>query len=184
MPWLPLYATDPDLGLLLRWLNQDEDIAFLLATGPGRWQARRRLGALTPGRYALWHLPSGPLPLAPLNPASPAGTVADPWSGWQEGRAGAAAGVPALPPEYPGVIYLVVREPHAANQLPICSFEWAGGQRESPAAHWWQRLRRRLEEVAEAVPLGGPAEEGQPEVLALPKARVRFAQGAVGAARV
>ncbi len=144
MPCLSMYLDRPDTTLLLAWLNDDPEIAFLvlagrktrptkklrqlLASGQGctfydigglsslvhienRWIAVPRLETLPDGRYTLWHVPSGPLPLLYGNQPGqrgPAcehphvgramtlaqalgredGIIEDPWSGWVERNPG------------------------------------------------------------------------------------------------
>ncbi|MCC7418729.1 MAG: hypothetical protein IT428_00470 [Planctomycetaceae bacterium] len=100
MPWLPLYADEDDFRDVLSWLNSDADIAFIVADGPQRWRAVARLEILTYGRYCLWHLPSGPLPLLGQGTIEDS-QVPDPWAGWQEVRTGAEPSDPYSGPDTP-----------------------------------------------------------------------------------
>lgn len=63
MPWLPIYATDKDLQNIFSYLNDEEEVAFLVANGAGRWIARKSHDYIGDARYCIWHVPSGPLPL-------------------------------------------------------------------------------------------------------------------------
>lgn len=88
-----MYLLEKDIEFLNDWLNQEEEVAFLLGDGPRRWIARKEctilsmpaiktglrtcellpeeITAITPGNFLtgkkydfnLWHVPSGPLPL-------------------------------------------------------------------------------------------------------------------------
>lgn len=57
MAWLPLYLLQPDVEFLNDWLNQEEEIAFLVANGEGRWIAKKQhdlvgdIGAQPVGRH-------------------------------------------------------------------------------------------------------------------------------------
>ena len=39
MPWLPMYIDKLDLEMLINWLNEDINIAFIVADGSKRWKA-------------------------------------------------------------------------------------------------------------------------------------------------
>lgn len=39
MPWLPCYVSGDDTSILLSFLNQSDDVAFIVADGDGRWKA-------------------------------------------------------------------------------------------------------------------------------------------------
>lgn len=96
MALIPMYLLPPDIELLNDWLNQENEIAFLVADDPGKWIAQntraisRDIGTqvamrghsfLRPGyvEYNLWHVPSGPLPL--LTQGLTDGLIQDPWHG-------------------------------------------------------------------------------------------------------
>jgi hypothetical protein len=34
MPWIPIYADSTDFQVLHEWLNQNEEIAFVISDGP------------------------------------------------------------------------------------------------------------------------------------------------------
>src|SRR5689334_7614903 len=101
MAWLPIYAADSDWDLLLGILNADSEIAFVSSDGPGRWRAIKTVARLSVGRYCLWHVPSGALPI--IRPeGQPSGLIEDPFAGWQEEQ-------PYFGPGHPGVFWLNVR---------------------------------------------------------------------------
>ena len=80
MPWLPFYASKEDFDTLRNHVNATDDLAYLVACGPGQWKAVRALESTECGRYCLWHVQSGPLPL--LRPGSETpGEVVDPFAG-------------------------------------------------------------------------------------------------------
>ncbi|HJT77944.1 MAG TPA: hypothetical protein VJ739_12145 [Gemmataceae bacterium] len=160
MAWLPMYLDRPDADLLLSWLNEDEEIAFIVLAGrktrpteqlerlrasgqsftfyaisgmaqlvevKNRWRAVQRLDALPDGKYTLWHVPGGPLPLlaGDRRPRSRRqagrgftlaqalghedGTVPDPWAGWIERQPGADPSQPYFGAGHAAIIDLEVR---------------------------------------------------------------------------
>jgi hypothetical protein len=156
MPWLPMYADENDLEALLAWLNDEQEIAFIVSNGHKKWIARKSLEKMEQGRYCLWHTPSGLLPLLAANsviqkkleqrgyflwPKSSRPlprlvtsilgfrrVVRDPWKGWTERLTGADPLVPYFGPGHPGVIWLNVRVEgrDPPGSLGMSSFEWIG----------------------------------------------------------
>ena len=62
--WLPMYLHGNDLELLCEWLNAEKEIAFLVSNGERKWIAVDRVEKpLIEGKYILWHIPSGPIPV-------------------------------------------------------------------------------------------------------------------------
>ena len=106
MPWLPLYLFDDDTVSLLTILNDDPEVAFIISTGIGQWKAAQTLPDLTGRRYAIWHVPSGALPLLPAINGDPDDKILDPWQGWTERRAGADPTTPYFGPGHPGIFWL------------------------------------------------------------------------------
>jgi hypothetical protein len=84
MPRILMYLTADDVPTLLSLLSDDPEIAFLKSDGPRRWRAVERLDCLDRERVALWHVPSGPLPLVDQHRDKPIGFIEDPWAGWKE----------------------------------------------------------------------------------------------------
>ena len=112
MAWIPMYLLDKDVEFLNDWLNQEEEIAFLVSNGHKRWIAKKEhnvsadigtqligdgyaLGMPNYVEYYLWHIPSGQLPLLGDSGGTATlkltrehwekdGKVIDPWSGWTE----------------------------------------------------------------------------------------------------
>lgn len=152
MPHLSLYLLREDILFVNDWLNAEEEIAFLVSVGEGRWVARRehaivpdigtqRFGGsgIWPGaaEYYLWHIPSGPLPLP--RPTGSTGVklrirpgtseeelhVRDPWGGWNEMRAGANRRIPWLGPGPVGAVHLTIHE-HENEEIPLSGFGWIG----------------------------------------------------------
>jgi hypothetical protein len=108
MPWLPIYANEADCSELLTYLNQSDEVAFILANGVGRWIAVSSIATLTPSRYCLWHVPSGPLPLFRGADKTP-DEIVTPSQGWLEVKAGADSSSPYFGAGHPGIIRLNVR---------------------------------------------------------------------------
>jgi len=171
MPCLSFFADEVDAKLLLKHLNSDPEIAYLVpdehtdsmpATGC-RWKAVSGVERLHDGNYTLWHVPSGPLPL--LTADSRTRQIEDPWAGWAELRSGHDSADPNFGPAYPGVIRLKLwarHRPYTAEELAtlpavtswwdggrellaVSKFEWSGnsefGVEVPQTRRWWNRLK-------------------------------------------
>ena len=128
MPWFPIYADEDDFQSILTWLNEEQDIAFIVSNGSKKWIAKKSIDRLEQGRNCLWHIPSGPLPLLQANPNKPDQAVKNPWKGWKEKRTGANPTTPYFGAGHPGVIWLNVQPVgrEADNSIGISSFGVSG----------------------------------------------------------
>src|SRR5262245_40850851 len=171
MPWIPMYLVQEDIPNLIELLG--EDIAFILGDGDRRWRATldrsRELGP----RTALWHVPSGSLPLLRSLWHLPAGKVGDPWTGWTEERTGANETTPYFGAGHPGVFWLNLRIPGRGpgSVCGMSSFEWIGNHYSvagNPAlpvtVRRWEKLRRQVKKCARKVPRGGTREPSPAEI--------------------
>lgn len=148
-----MYLLKNDVAYLNDWLNQEEEIAFLISQGHKQWIAcekhdmlgdiwRQKLGNsydfLVPNfvEYNLWHIPSGPLPLIESNSeglklkfneekCNDDGKINDPWSGWTEIRTGANSRIPYFGAGHPGVIHLEIKTSDN-GEIPMSNFGWTG----------------------------------------------------------
>lgn len=153
MAWLPMYLLDKDVEFLNDWLNQEEEIAFLVSNGHQQWIAKKEhdiladIGTQTFGaghnftvpnfvEYNLWHVPSGPLPLLDANKGvarlrfdkedwNEDGKIENPWLGWTEIRTGAKSSVPYFGAGHPGVFHLEIKLPHD-DEIRMSNFGWIG----------------------------------------------------------
>jgi hypothetical protein len=190
MPYFSIYTDDDDNRRILLILNEDPEVAFIVAKGPGRWIARRTLDRVHGGDYCLWHVDSGPLPLVRAH-GTIFGTVEDPWSGWTEERAG---GDPSLPwfHDSPGQIFWNVSVPDVTykNKIGLSGFSWIGnywrsvGKPADPKTEkWWAKFRRMIKKIpARRIPRIGPIDGPKPEIWALPSALSRIENGVTRAA--
>jgi hypothetical protein len=67
VPQVSFVADEDDFANILAYLYDRPDIAFIVADGPGRWRTVQLLDRIDVDRIALWHIPSGPLPLPQSN---------------------------------------------------------------------------------------------------------------------
>lgn len=153
MAWLPMYLLDKDVEFLNDWLNQEEEIAFLVSSGHKKWIAKKEHNILTDiqtqtfgaghnftipnyAEYTLWHVPSGPLPLLDASKGvarlkfnkedwDEDGKVENPWVGWTEIRQGANSRVPYFGAGHPGVIHLEIKLPQD-DEIRMSNFGWIG----------------------------------------------------------
>src|SRR6266498_4489178 len=105
MAWIPMYLVEPDVEFLNDWLNQEEEIAFLVSNGHKRWIAKKEHNilndlknnffAFSHPEYSLWHIPSGNLPVIKPHRGGVTlrlkeedwkyeQTISNPWEGWTE----------------------------------------------------------------------------------------------------
>lgn len=186
VPWLPLYLFGDDTDIVRTMLNADPEAAFIVSDGINRWKAVKALDALAEKCHAIWHVPSGPLPLLPALSSEPIGQIVDPWQGWTERRKGADPTVPYFGAGHPGVIWLNLRNRNDANErtIGLSSIEWIGhryaeiGHAVEPATDkWWKRLNTSIKRRSSKMPRGGPHGALKPEIYALPDAVRAFAEG-------
>ncbi len=198
MPYLPMYVLEKDVFLINEILNQDPQIAFLICNGPKTWMARQSHN-ITPDigsqpssngnnsklpnfvEYALWHIPSGPLPLISdiddfkQTEAVRKDWVQDPWKGWTEKYLGPIHRRPYFGAGHPGIINLEIRLP-LTGEIRISSFSWIGdhykmiGIGANPATiKFWYKLRRTIKKVAKEIPRGNNP-NWKKEIFAFPEA--------------
>ena len=179
MPWLPIYADEEDFILIQDYLNQCEEIAFIVSDGEHRWRAKRNLPKFESNRICLWHVLSGSLPLVHPYPSKIIDTISDPWSGWTELRAGADSTCPFFGVGDQGVFWLNYhpKSKRMSDGLALSSFEWIGnhyGLIGHPAPKvtekFWQRLRNWTKMIAVRIPREGPMDGPKPEIWAFPSA--------------
>lgn len=186
MPSIPFYCAPSDLPALLDLFG--DDIAFIIADGDRRWRAVSVAGSghlpCDGTRTALWHVPSGPLPLMGAEIIKPNGLpdveptrdILDPWSGWTEARTGANPSVPYFGAGHGGVFWLDLamtgREP--GSQCGQSSLGWIGKRYPDGAPQVtvdrWARLRRQIAKATRKAPLGGFRSGKRPTVFTFPHA--------------
>ena len=151
MPSISFVADEDDLRTVLAYLNDNPEVAFIVADGPGRWRAVEALERLDVGRITLWHVPSGPLPLLQARLGQPDLPIQDPWHGWHELRPGYDKSQPWFGPSHTGVMSLLPnpRGPGTRHGVGISEFQWIGnrysviGRGAAPATErFWKSLRR------------------------------------------
>jgi hypothetical protein len=185
MPWLPIYATEQDIHNIFVFLNGDEEVAFLVADGPGKWIAKKKHDYVGDARYCIWHVPSGPLPLVRPN-GQEDGKIEDPWKGWKEERAGADPTRPYFGAGHPGVIWLnaCAASKRKKNGIGLSSFEWIGNWykvignvAQETTEKFWKRMGRSVKKGATRIPREGSWDGEHPEIWALPDALMKIKVG-------
>jgi hypothetical protein len=154
MAWLPMYLLEKDVEFLNDWLNQEEEVAFLISNGRKKWIAKKEhiiipdIGTQSIGQgndfsmpnfveYSLWHILSGPLPLIEANNGgvklklkkedwNEDGKIDNPWLGWTEIRTGANSRVPYFGAGHPGIISLEINLPFDKGEIRMSTFGWIG----------------------------------------------------------
>jgi hypothetical protein len=192
MPWLPIYCNESDQMELLSYLNESEEIAFIVSAGAGRWVAVKNIEILRPGRYCLWHIPSGPLPLWRGVWDAP-GEISNPFDSWIEARPGADTSLPYFGSGQHGVIWLNIHGMQTdklteTQTMGMSSFEWIGNhyrpignEASIQTLKFWKMLRKWIKKKAYQVPRGGPQQSTKPEIWAFRGASDMFEDGVKGA---
>ncbi len=186
MPWLPFYADKDDFRVVHNYLNQNEELAFIIPNGPHRWRAVHTVPRMVGVRICLWHVPSGPLPLAQPYPSKTVDYISDPWRGWTQLRTDTDPTCPYLRGNHPGLLWLNHR-PTAqqfSDGIGLSSFEWIGNKFSiigSPAPkvteRFWQSLRRWAKKSTVMIPRVGRVDGAKPEIWAFPSALTAFRSG-------
>jgi hypothetical protein len=186
MAWLPMYLLESDVEFLNDWLNQEEEIAFLVSNGNKRWIAKKQheiikdIGTQEMGsgnfkipnfiEYNLWHIPSGPLPLIKRNKGGVTlrlkkedwefdNEVPNPWLGWTELVTGANYRVPYFE-SHTGIIRLEINLP-SNEPIPISNFGWIGNHYSilgSKANPLTEKFWKKLKRMAKKIAIHIPRE--------------------------
>jgi hypothetical protein len=204
MPSIPFYALKKDFVWLFDWLNQEEELAFIVPDGPGRWRAVNNYSFQGEGDYTFWHVKSGPLPLM-RGKGKRDEEIADPWSGWKEEveyGGGLAAVVPGLTtggrpffgPTSLGTFDLsadisVCKKRRHHLKLPpsvigMSHFGWVGNhysilghKAHKSTERLWAKLKRAIAKQSVKIPRQGPLDGPAKEVWALPTAYEKIRAG-------
>ena len=152
-----VYLAGRDIDLVVSHFDDDDEIAWLVADGPGRWIARPQVAELLEGTV-LWHIPSGPLPLIGTDGDGSNQWVTDPFQGWDEPQPWRQRPSPVF--LHPGVYDLDITSPDSPyleqpGQIPLSGIGWianyfaAIGRPAHPATErHWKALRRWITKVA------------------------------------
>jgi hypothetical protein len=187
MPSILVYALESDLQAIVDHLNEDPEIAFVISDGPHRWRTVDRVPQIAAGHHALWHRPSGALPLVRSSETEPERPILNPDAGWEERLASAVYGQPFFG-SHPSVMWLHVSTA-GPGVVPMSAFGWIGnryrgiGHGASPAANkWWRRLQRWIRNRAATVPRGSLQASGPvpADVAAFPAALTALQNGVPG----
>jgi hypothetical protein len=199
-----MYADENDFRLIFQRLDSDPEVAIIVPNGTKKWIAKSQVGHLEDGRYYLWHVPSGKLPLYKegkvdilgkrlrtlLNvaglPLVEADWIEDPWAAWKGPCITTDPNVPFFG-GIPGVIELKLQTKGIdfSNFIGLSAFGWianryrpVGKPAKKETENWWQRLRKWVAKVAVGkVPRIGPLDGPNPEIWAFPSAYSRIATG-------
>ncbi len=186
MPWIPFYADESDFWGILDRLNSDPDLAIILAAGRGRWIAKAQLDDWPDGKYSLWHIPGGPLPLLPQRSGEAEAVIRDPFAGWKEQRSGLDATVPFFG-SIPNVFELckATRGVDFPHSIGLSSFGWLGNRYRSlglgaskETELWWRRTQGWVKQAAvRKIPRWDIPKAPEPEIWAFPEAFRRIEAG-------
>jgi hypothetical protein len=201
MPWIPMYVNEKDARVLLTWLAESAQVAFLLSDGIGRWKAVHELNELPNAPVEMWHIPSGPLPLLGKERHDPVQEIASPWNGWAEQRPRSDNRLPYFGPGWPGVMTLNLQlvtkrnqSDHANSQqapsaIGLSNVGWIGNRykiigkaAKAETEKFWKMLRRFVATHATKIPRTGSLDGPDCEIYAFPAALDEIRNGRVRAA--
>ena len=177
------HADTQDFQLILEWLNNADELAFIISDGHERWKAVSSVPTLNKGKLALWHVPSGPLPLLHPRPSREISQVTDPWVGWKELRPGADPSRPFFGAGHPGIIWLNVHSEARLAQgvVGLSYFEWIGnhyriiGHGADPSTEsFWRALRQWVQKSTKKPPPEYPKPGFRGTVYIFPSALAVF----------
>jgi hypothetical protein len=163
---------------------EDGDLALLAPVEGNFWRATLDVTLGQDGRFPLWHVPSGPLPLMPDGVGDAVGVIEDPFAGWRHLRFGDGLPFFGSPP---GLLWLNLRvgARQSGNTLGLSSLEWIGNYfaalgdvAPEVTKKRWSRLRSRFSKLGPRVPRGAIDRDRKPEVFALPDALAMLREGA------
>ena len=134
-----LYIDETGIKLLLEFINNCEETAYIVKIGKNQWIAKDKLFSIpAPNIFYIWHKNSG------FNPSTKLFNR-DPYKGWK-GPKGADSRLPYYGPGEPA-LYLFEYIP-CCEQKNILKIGWIGNYYKSigkpaPAVteHWWRKLR-------------------------------------------
>ena len=136
-----IYINETDLQILLNWINDCEEIAFIISNGENKWIVVDKLSTLKPKSILyLWHKKSGFTP-------STNWFKRDPYKGWK-GPKGADSRLPYYGPGEPS-LYTLEYNPVINGNRERSHIGWIGNYYKSmgkPAPKvtelWWAKLKR------------------------------------------
>jgi hypothetical protein len=183
MPYIFFYADEQDFRMILNYFNEHAEVALIVPDGAHRWRATFTVPRLRRKSIALWHVPSGALPLLHAPPDNKTARVRNPWRGWKELFPGASTSEPYFGPGHPGIIWLS-RQPRSASipgAVGMASFDWIGGRYSrvgsavpKPTRRFWNGLRKWVKEHAVLIPRKGRLNGPRREIWAFPSALASF----------
>jgi hypothetical protein len=206
MAWTPMYLLREDLKYLNDWLNQEDEIAFLVSNRESKWIAKKQHDIISEigtqifedgddftipdfVEYNLWHIPSGQLPLIggtklkfSKEDWSYDDKIFDPWTGWKETRSGANPRIPYFGAGHPGVIHLEIKVSDH-DEIPMSSFGWIGNHykmignaADQTTEKFWNKLKRMIKKIGKQIPRSN-ATDGKKEIFAFPAAYKEIQNG-------
>ena len=179
MAWIGMYLLKDDLEFLNDWLNQEDEIAFLISNGYKKWKAVKEFDLWQDlqvneldydgniysfpqfyRQYLLWHVTGGSLPLlkpieggVKLFDDTPEEIIDNPWAGWTETRTGADPFRPYFGAGCPATISLDLNL-NSETEIPLSHFGWIGNRYKligSPAEETTEKFWKRLRKMISKV---------------------------------
>ena len=176
-----MYLDLDDLPMLEQFLNDDEQILFVVRTGESLFQTFKPFKLRPNMECTLWHLPCGKIPLA-CRDAKGRITV-DPCIPTASQLGAISLELQVRPRKYQTLV------PRACGQLyDLCNFDddsaigrsdfgWIGNRFSSCSERpnkktelWWNRLRRWISKNAIKIPFYGPIDGPRRDAWAFPAA--------------
>jgi len=190
MPEIILYITESDANSIVKWINNEEDVAWIIKDSQKgnlyRWKAVYEVDEFGEGEYCLWKIDSGPLRLPSGNHETDDTLVADPFEGWEQSLNTDKADIPWFGAGAPETFRFVFRENGRESEYSLArsGFDWIGNYfriigngAPEESEKWWGRLRRFIKKSSTGIPWSKELGPGRTGAYAFPEAYEQLKAG-------
>ena len=185
-----LYITNSDAESIVRWINDEDDVAWIVKESQKgcryRWKAVYQINEVDEGEYCLWKVDAGSLRIPTGSIYTADAVVEDPFSGWEQTLENDTAEVPwfgAAAPETFGFTFREIGK-EAENSLGRSGFHWIGNYfrvigngAPEESEKWWSRLKRYIKKSSTGIPWTKELGPGRTGAYAFPEAYEQLKAG-------
>lgn len=185
-----IYITSNDAETIRKWLNSDEDIAWIVKVKQEGctywWKAVDKLEEIRSGEYCLWHKASSPLNIPSRSSTIKDEIITDPYNGWEQILDNENEETPWFGSAFPGPYSFKFKElgSESENSIGRSGFNFIGNYfsvigKPAPKVtmKWWERLRRFVKKNSTGIPWPGEIGSGKTGAYAFPDAYEQMISG-------
>ncbi|MBT8142998.1 MAG: hypothetical protein HKN88_06050 [Gammaproteobacteria bacterium] len=160
-----LYITKSDAPQIVEWLNNDDEIAWIIKADQNktkiRWKAVHSITSVTEGEYCLWIINSGILRIPSGDPNIKDTHVLDPFKGWEQRLDDENIEIPWFGAPAPETFVFKFYENgfEEENSLARSGFFWIGNYfaeigipAPDESKKWWNKLKRFVKKNSTGIP--------------------------------